>query len=128
MGGCGGWTQQETVTGQPNYRLQTAPHTSDWTDSITTMSYSSLLSHTHTHTHSHDAVLTLSTTTFPQASVDGSSVWPRLSGWNEALDILAQIKASEQTQEEGEGQGPAPCTVCSGGPPSTQQCSQQTTC
>lgn len=52
MGGCGGWIEQETVTGLPKYRLQTPLHRSDRTDCNTAMSYDSLLLHIHTHTQS----------------------------------------------------------------------------
>lgn len=84
--GCGGGILQEIVTGPPNYRLQTWLHRSDWYDSSATMSFNVLRLLKHTHSHRVD-VLTPSPAAFPQTSQDGSSVWPRSSGWNEALDI-----------------------------------------
>lgn len=39
-------------------------------------------------------------------AVSRSHVWTHSRRWNEALDILAQIKASEQTQEGADGLGP----------------------
>lgn len=77
--------------------------------------YQSLLLHTHCHVD----VLTLSTPVFLKLPSMAALPDPS-AGWNEALDILAQIKASEQTQE---GRRAGPCSaVWSGGPPGTMQC------
>lgn len=100
------WTGN-SLTGLPNYRLQSPLHRSDWTDSIAAKTYSSLLPHTHTH--SHVDILTPTTSTFLRlpwmaavclTSLSGLEWGPRHLGPNQSLRTNA-----------GRGRRAGPCSL-----------------